>query len=290
MFKEQEIFPIGEVSAIVDFVIESLTAHKINRKIALKAALQCEEAVVVLRAHAPENAEIHVCAERLLSSTRILLKCPGEPCEIIDPRVTESLGDFTPEEAEEESIIRGLLLKCLGNAVTCEHINGQNIVCVSIMEKKPWKLVHAENVVGYGGDAYTSDGAYTSKMLTGDEMAGMPIININQGELAPGGTTAGPDGRGSAHSDTEIYYIIDCDPGTYVWLDDDCLETKPGDIIVIPPNVFHWIDNTKGKKPYKIFTIWPRQEQNGMFFAREKAWGTSVRNLDDDYQRKRLGK
>ena len=42
------------------------------------------------------------------------------------------------------------------------------------MEKKPWKLVNAENVVGY------VDGDYESKMLTGDEMAGMPVININE--------------------------------------------------------------------------------------------------------------
>ena len=30
------------------------------------------------------------------------------------------------------------------------------------MEKKPWKLVNSENVVGY------VDGGYISKMLTGD--------------------------------------------------------------------------------------------------------------------------
>ena len=34
----------------------------------------------------------------------------------------------------------------------------------------------------------------------------------------------------------------------------------------------------------------PRQEQNGMFFIREKAWGTSVRNVDDDYCAKRMQK
>ena len=39
------------------------------------------------------------------------------------------------------------------------------------MEKKKWTFVNAENVVGY------VDGVYTSKMLTGDEMAGLPVIN-----------------------------------------------------------------------------------------------------------------
>lgn len=147
------------------------------------------------------------------------------------------------------------------------------------MEKKKWSLVNAENVVPY------VDGDYESRMLTGDEMAGMRVININEGTLAPGGKTAG-----GAHDDTEIYYIIDCDPETYVWLDDDCIPTKSGDVIVIPPHVFHWIDNSKGKKPFRIFTFWPEQEQNGMFFVRQKAWGTSVRYLDDKYVEKRLGR
>ena len=152
------------------------------------------------------------------------------------------------------------------------------------MDKKPWKLVNAENVVGY------VDGDYTSKMPTGDEMSGMPVININEGTLAPGGTTGGPDLTGAAHDETEIYYIIDCAPETYTVLDGEPLETKPGDVIVIPPHTMHWIDNRKGKKPYRIFTFWPKQEQNGMFFVREEAWGTSVRNVDDDYQAKRFGK
>lgn len=153
------------------------------------------------------------------------------------------------------------------------------------MEKKQWTLVNSENVVPYVCDEY-----YSSKMLTGDEMAGMPVININEGTLAAGGTTAGEGGHGAAHDETEIYYIIDCDPNTYVWLDDDCLETKPGDVIIIPPHTMHWIDNTKGTKPYKLFTFWPRQEQNGVFFVRQNAWGTSVKNLDDKYTEKRLGK
>ena len=59
---------------------------------------------------------------------------------------------------------------------------------------------------------------------------------------------------------------------------------------MIPPHVFHWIDNSKGARPHKIFTFWPRQEQNGMFFIREKAWGTSVKNVDDDYCAKRMQK
>ena len=35
-------------------------------------------------------------------------------------------------------------------------------------------------------------------------------------------------------------------------------------------------------------TFWSRQEENELYFTRFNAWGTSVRNLDDDYTEKRL--
>jgi len=148
------------------------------------------------------------------------------------------------------------------------------------MEKKPWVLVNSENVV-----PYVCDDTYSSKMLTGDEMAGMPVININEGTLKPFCRT-----EGGAHDETEIYYMVDCGENTFVVLDDDRVPVKNGDIIIIPPHVFHWIDNTQCDKPFKLFTFWPRQEQNGVYFVRKEAWGTSVKNLDDDYTKKRMGK
>ena len=57
----------------------------------------------------------------------------------------------------------------------------------------------------------------------------------------------------------------------------------------IPGGVFHYIDNLDCDKPFKLFTLWPEQEQNGVFFVRQKAWGTSVKNVDDHYTEKRLG-
>lgn len=142
------------------------------------------------------------------------------------------------------------------------------------------KLVNSENV-----KAYVCGPEYSSKMLTGDEMAGFPVININEGTLQPGTRTGG-----GAHEETEIYYVVSCAEDTYVWLDDDRLPAKPGDVIVIPPHVFHWIDNTRSDKPFVLFTFWPRQEQNELYHIRHKAWGTSVANVDEGYALKRLGK
>ena len=141
---------------------------------------------------------------------------------------------------------------------------------------KKWKLVNSENV-----KPFVCDETYSSKILTGDEMAGMQVININEGTLKAGCRT-----EGGAHEETEIYYMVDCENAD-VWLDDDCIPVKNRDIIVIPPHVFHWIDNTRSSKPFVLFTLWPKQEQNGVYFARKEAWGTSIANIDEDYTEKR---
>ena len=91
------------------------------------------------------------------------------------------------------------------------------------MEKKKWSFVNAENVV-----PYVCDETYSSKQLTGDELAGFPVININEGTLKGGCRTGG-----GAHEDTEIYYIVE--GSGILWLDEDSIPVKPGDIIVIPP-------------------------------------------------------
>ena len=144
------------------------------------------------------------------------------------------------------------------------------------MDKKKWTLVNSENVT-----PFICDDAYSSKMLTGDEMAGMQVININEGTLKPGCRT-----EGGAHDEAEIYYIVSGEGD--VWLDDDRVPVKNGDIIIIPPHVFHWIDNTGSAKPFVLFTLWHRQEDNGVFHTRKAAWGTSVKYLYDGYTEKRL--
>lgn len=146
------------------------------------------------------------------------------------------------------------------------------------MKKMPWKLVASENV-----EPFVCDETYSSKMLTGDEMAGQPVININEGTLQPFCRTAG-----GAHEETEIYYIVSAKPGTVVWLDEDRVPVKNGDVLVIPPHTMHWIDNTGSEEPFVLFTFWPRQEQNGVYHARQKAWGTSVRYKDEAYTQKRM--
>ncbi|MDD5017423.1 MAG: cupin domain-containing protein [Eubacteriales bacterium] len=133
-----------------------------------------------------------------------------------------------------------------------------------------WKLINAENV-----KPFCLGEVYSSKLLTGDEMAGRQVININEGTLAAGARTSG-----AAHEKTEIYYIVKGSGD--VWLDNDCVHVKPGDIIIIPPDVFHWIDNRMNDEPFVLFTLWPRQEDNGVYQVRLKAWGKSMKTIDEE--------
>ena len=128
-------------------------------------------------------------------------------------------------------------------------------------------------------EPYICDEAYTSKMIMGEDLVGEPAINLNQGTLQP--HTKLPGGH---HENAEIYYVVDCQAGAEVVTgtgkngDEEIrYQVKAGDVIFIPGGVHHWIDNRKCDQPFIIMTIWPSQEQNGVYFTRKKDWGTSYR-------------
>ncbi len=131
-------------------------------------------------------------------------------------------------------------------------------------------------------EGFNGGGPYTSYMMTGDELLepGEKCCNLNIGTLE-GHSRLG----GSAHEKMEIYYVVDCAPGAKVVTgqnipgeDEEIVyNVKPQDIIIIPGGVFHWIDNRDCDKEFTIMTVWPEQEQNGCYFERRKAWGTSFR-------------
>lgn len=131
-------------------------------------------------------------------------------------------------------------------------------------------------------EGFVCDDAYTSYMMTGDELLGdtEKVVNANMGTLKPGTRLAG-----GHHEDTEIYFVVDCGPGAKVVTGQDIpgedeeivYDVKPGDFIVIPGGVHHWIDNRTCDKEFTIMTMWPTQEQNGCYHARKAAWGTSFK-------------
>ena len=128
-------------------------------------------------------------------------------------------------------------------------------------------------------EPFVCDDTYSSIMLMGDELVGEPCINMNYGTLKPH-TRLG----GGSHEDAEIYYVAGCQEGAEVVTgtgeaDDEEIhyKVKPGDVIYIPGGVFHWIDNRACDEEFHIMTIWPKQEQNGLYFTRKEAWGASFK-------------
>ena len=127
-------------------------------------------------------------------------------------------------------------------------------------------------------EPYVTGPDYQSIMVMGDELVGEHCINCNIGKVAPHGRLAG-----AHHEKAELYYIVDCAPGAKVVTgkaedgNEIVYDVKPQDFIYIPGGLHHWIDNRDCDEKFIIMTMWPDQEQNGMYFKRLKEWGTSFR-------------
>ena len=125
-------------------------------------------------------------------------------------------------------------------------------------------------------EPYCSE-VYRSTMLMGEELTSEPgTINVNHGVVSPHARLGG-----GVHEDAELYFVFRCDEGAAVVLgkdnDEKRLEVKPGDLIYIPGGLFHWIDNRPCDHEFLIITLWPKQEQNEMYFVRKEAWGECFR-------------
>jgi len=128
-------------------------------------------------------------------------------------------------------------------------------------------------------EPYVTGPNYQSVMVMGDELVGEHCINCNIGTVAPGGRLAG-----AHHEKAELYYVVSCaekDAKVATGKPEDgnekIYDVKTGDFIYIPGGLHHWIDNTRCDVPFVIMTMWPDQEQNGMYFKRLKEWGTSFK-------------
>ena len=137
-----------------------------------------------------------------------------------------------------------------------------------------WVKINSKELVPF---KTSETSPYASKLILGDEVAGQPIVNVNEGVLAPFSRTAG-----ATHEKAEIYYMVDVPEGSFVVLNDEPIPVENGDFIVIPGGTFHYIDNLNCDKPFKLLTMWDRQEDNGIYFKRLKAWGKSVRYIKDE--------
>jgi len=117
---------------------------------------------------------------------------------------------------------------------------------------------------------------YSSIMLMGADLVGEPAINMNRGTLQPH-TRLG----GGSHDGAEIYYVVSCGEGAEVVTgqgeEEVHYKVKAGDTIFIPAGLFHWIDNRMCDETFEIMTLWPKQEDNDVYFVRQEKWGTNFK-------------
>lgn len=122
---------------------------------------------------------------------------------------------------------------------------------------------------------FVLDSAYSSKMLLDDSVAGVPAMNINEGMLSPGCSTAG-----GVHTQNEIYYAVS--GRAVLHLDEETYTLGPGSIVFIPEGVFHSLDNLSSTEPFVLLTFWERAEYNETWHTRIEAWGKSFKTIYED--------
>ncbi|HCK09139.1 cupin domain-containing protein [bacterium] len=119
------------------------------------------------------------------------------------------------------------------------------------------------------------DQSYSSKLLTDDDVAGTPAININEGTLKGGCST----GAG-VHEETELYYAVRGE--AILYLDGEPHEFNAGMVAVIPGGVHHSLDNKSDDDDFVLLTFWQKADYNGVHHKRLEAWGTSFKTIDED--------
>ncbi len=138
---------------------------------------------------------------------------------------------------------------------------------------KRYKVYRPEDIKPFG------DGAYESRLLLDNAMAGEKCVNVNHGTVAPGCGTGKPGERGGVHEKGEVYFGVSGEADVY--LDGEPVLMKQGTLIYIPGGVGHFIVNRSQTEPFVLITIWGDEADNDTHAARIKTWGKSYRKTDE---------
>ena len=124
------------------------------------------------------------------------------------------------------------------------------------------------------------EGQYESKMLIDTFNAGSEHMQVNHGTVKGGGGTPG-----AAHpaSHDELYIVLS--GNALLHMDGVDYDLSPGSVVFIPSGVFHSLKNKSQTEDFEIITVWPGQPAPGaneLYDLRQKAWGTTYREIDDN--------
>ena len=65
---------------------------------------------------------------------------------------------------------------------------------------------------------------------------------------------------------TELYYIVSCEPGSVLHLDDEQIPLRPDMLILIPPNIVHYITGTAKN----LIVVLPKYDPDDEFMVERK--------------------
>lgn len=136
-------------------------------------------------------------------------------------------------------------------------------------------MAEAKVVNSWEVKVFGSGDVYESRMILDNIVAGEPTVQINEGTLKGGCSTAG-----GTHTNTEIYYIVKGE--AVLTLGDKKYDVKQGSLAVIPGGTFHALQNKSQTEDFVLLTFWMQAEQNEVYVARMKAWGKSFKTIYED--------
>ena len=112
-----------------EFIGSSLKEIGINKKLAQKTELLCEETITQMTAHAPENASLGVKIRRSLGDVYVSLQMQGREFDMLD--APESYSDEMSDE-HAQTFFRSLLFRSLGENYKYSHKNGVNKARIAV--------------------------------------------------------------------------------------------------------------------------------------------------------------
>ncbi len=119
---------------------------------------------------------------------------------------------------------------------------------------------------------------YISRMLLDDKNSEAKSTHINHGILKKGGKLE----YGSHPGYDETYVILK--GKCLLKIDGEFMHIQEGDIIFIPADVKHSLDNSDGKADLVLLTVWPGtppEGVNAVYDKRIEQWGKSYVLLDE---------
>ena len=120
---------------------------------------------------------------------------------------------------------------------------------------------------------------YISRMLLDDKNSKSKSTHINHGILKKGGKLD----YGSHPGYDETYVILK--GKCLLKIDGEYMDIQEGDIIFIPADVNHSLDNTQGDEDLVLLTIWtctPPKGINAAYDRRIEQWGKSYVLTDEE--------